>query len=177
MVEVPFFDSNLAIDGRPRAGIAAPVVAGAGAIGILGFAAGPKVRVVDFLGLADPIGSRLRLQPFTLTNGEFHPARGRMGHQKRLAPEWIVARFGAPTQSTYRYGDREVKLSPEWVAAAHRTLRCAPLRRLVQATTSPLTPGRFLSNIGDSFSLTRLRISAIPSDAERELCPPRSATG
>ena len=54
-------------------------------IGLLGYAAGPRVHIVDQLGLADPIAARIKLD-----------SRGRPGHEKDLPGEWVVARFTAP---------------------------------------------------------------------------------
>jgi arabinofuranosyltransferase len=156
---------------EPAAGVRAAVVAGAGAIGILSYAAGPRVRIVDLLGLADPIASRTRLEAITLSNGQAKKERVRPGHDKFLPTEWLVARFGAPGTEALSGSAK----STRWVRAAKRALACAPTRHLLGAVTAPLTAGRFLSNIGDSFGLTSLRFSPDPERAAEELC--RSHSG
>lgn len=154
------------VSAQPADNVPAPVVAGAGAIGILGYAAGPHVRIVDLLGLADPIASRTRLEAITLSNGQAKNARVRPGHDKFLPTEWLVARFGAPGTEVLRGSAK----SAAWLRAAKRALACPKTQRLLSAVTGPLTAGRFFSNIGDSFSFTSLRFSPDPVRAAEELC-------
>lgn len=166
VLQVPMWTPSVTVNGAPRVGTTSPVVAGAGAIGLLGYAAGPDVHIVDALGLADPVASRLRLVAFDLPDGTRHPARVRAGHDKLLAPEWIAARFG-PAGVARLEGAR---LSPTWVASARRAMGCRSLERLVTATTAPLTPGRFFGNVVRSFSLTSLRVEPDPVRAARAQC-------
>jgi hypothetical protein len=56
------------------------------------------------------------------------------------------------------------------VADARAALRCREVRRFTASYTEPLTVGRFLRNIGDSFENTALRIPSRPSEARAELC-------
>ena len=151
---------------EPASDVTVPVVAGAGAVGILSYAAGPQVRIVDLLGLGDPIASRTRLEAITLSNGQAKNARVRPGHDKFLPTEWLVARFGAPGTAAVSGSAK----SARWVDAAKRALACPRTERLLTAVTAPLTAGRFFSNIGDSFSLTSLRFSPDPVRAAEELC-------
>lgn len=116
-------------------------------IGMVGFAAGQKVYVVDSYGLADTIAARLTADV------------GRAGHSKSMSPAWIDGRFLADT----------LPFSPA-AAAARRTLACPPMQRLIDSTTSPLTPKLLAANTLRSFDLTRMRIPADPVLAERELC-------
>ena len=75
---------------------------------------------------------------------------------------WIVARFAAM--------DDRTGIPPHEVDAARRVLRCGDLARLLEATTAPLTPELFATNIRNAFGLSRLRIPADPLVAEERLC-------
>lgn len=117
-----------------------------GSIGIPAYNAGRDVFVVDLAGLAEPLAARTDVVP------------GRAaGHRKQVDDAWYVARFAEDAS-----GNKE--------AAARRALSCAPLADLLRAIDSPLTPGRFMSNLWNSFAYTRLHIPADPVEAERELC-------
>jgi arabinofuranosyltransferase len=121
-----------------------------GALGILGFAAGPAVHVVDLHGLSDPIAARLEIA-----------ARGRPGHEKRLSNYWLVARYAAPTDKD------DLR-----VVAARDALACGPLAELTAAVSGPISAGRFLRNLGASFRLQSLRLPPDPYAAKAELCAP-----
>ncbi|MEV0252930.1 hypothetical protein AB0H82_01450 [Streptomyces sp. NPDC050732] len=88
---------------------------------------------------------------------------GRVGHDKRLPDEWIVAERGVP-------GDLPAGLDPARVDAARRALRCAPFAELRAATRAPLTAGRFWRNLTGAADLTSFRFPNDPVRAERELC-------
>jgi arabinofuranosyltransferase len=120
-------------------------------IGMLGYAAGPEVRVIDQLGLADALAARLRLQ-----------ARGRPGHEKSLPEAWVLAQYAAPES-----------LPPglPGVAEARQALGCGGLAALLDAIRQPLTLGRFAENVTLAWRLTLLRISPDPAQAQAELCP------
>lgn len=123
------------------------LVVSLGSIGIPAYHAGHDVFVVDLGGLAEPIAARTSIVP------------GRAaGHRKQVDGAWYEARFAA-----HRRGAK--------VAAAARALSCSPLSDLITAIDAPLTPGRFLTNIWNSFSFTRLHIPADPVQAEQDLCP------
>lgn len=143
----------------------APLIGVLFSVGVGAYGAGPSVYVVDRYGLADPIAARLRFRPLVARGGGVIPARWRSGHEKVLPQEWIIARF-ADLQSPE--GARLAAIPA--VAAARRALGCGDLRRLLQAVDAPLSLGRFLSNIGDAFSLYSFRIAPDPRVAERELC-------
>lgn len=125
-----------------------PIVAFVMNIGMYGYAAGPDVDVVDVLGIADPLGARLRVK------------RGTPGHEKRINPAWQVARFverGAGPES-------------QAVRDARRALQCTDLRELLHDVSAHLDAQQAWDNFWDSFSLTSLRIARSPSVAVRELC-------
>jgi arabinofuranosyltransferase len=167
VVQVPWTPLRV-VNGQPGSASAAPVVGGAHAIGVIGYAAGPKVHIADQLALADPIASHFRIEGLTLPGGIQRPARSKPGHEKYMAAEWIAARFGPPGAKRLP----GIRLSPAWLAAAQRSLACPSIRKLVAAVHSPMTFDRFFSNMRQSFSLDRLRFSADPVRAERQLCSP-----
>ncbi|MGH9182250.1 MAG: hypothetical protein ACRDZ9_00220 [Acidimicrobiales bacterium] len=150
------------LDLDPGLGIGAAVASGN--VGILGFAAGTDVGVVDLLGLGDSLGGRILLTQ-----------RQRPGHEKVLDPAWVVARLAA------RGAALPATVSPTGVAAARRALRCGQLAELLEATQAPLTPTRFLTNMAQALHLHGLRVDNDPRRAERQLCrgpgraPPRGA--
>lgn len=136
---------------NPRTSTAVRLVVPISNIGVLGYIAGPDVHIVDRMGLADPLAARLLLE-----------SRGTPGHEKLLPWDWIAARFGDPAVGEARY--------PETTDAA-RALGCGDLALLVRAVTAPLTPSRFLANIRDAWTLTLLRIPAVPGTARERFCP------
>lgn len=117
-------------------------------IGLLGFAAGPRVHVVDPIGLSDPLASRM----------ESLPGR-RIGHSKDMPTAWVEARFAAPGAS------RDPASSD-----AARALACPPLQRLIDTVTAPLTPKQFAANVVRAPSLTLLHIPRDPRAATDDLC-------
>jgi arabinofuranosyltransferase len=137
---------------RPALAAWAPqrVVADRKNIGMLGYAAGAEVRVIDQLGLADALAARLRLQ-----------ARGRPGHEKSLPEAWVLAQYAAPES-----------LPPglPGVAEARQALDCGDLAALLDAIRQPLTVRRFSQNVVLAWRLTLLRISPDPAQAQIELC-------
>jgi arabinofuranosyltransferase len=137
-----------------RQGLPQPTVLLSGiSIGLLGYAAGPKVHVVDQMSLADPIGSRFRLE-----------ARGQPGHEKQIDPSWAIARFSDPSRRP-----RDVEGS-DLIAAAERALNCGTLDDVIPAITEPMSVSRFVDNLGLAPSATAARFAAQPDAAARELC-------
>lgn len=128
----------------------APNVAAFSNVGVFGYAVGPNVQVVDQLGLADPIGSRLAVTE-----------RGAPGHEKSMPAEWVFARWSDGT------------MTDETVAAGYKALQCGELAELDEAVTADLTPGQFLSNMVSSLSLSKLSIPKDPAEAEVVFCTPQ----
>ncbi|HEX7880367.1 MAG TPA: glycosyltransferase family 39 protein [Candidatus Eisenbacteria bacterium] len=126
---------------HPRITVAAP----AWNIGIIGRHAGTRAFVADRLGLADPIGSRLRLK-----------TPGRPGHEKLLPLAVVEARLTDPQP-----GERAE------VTGARAMLAGPEARELIEATSAPMSVPRFFSNVLSAVRLTSLRF-----DFER-LVPPR----
>jgi arabinofuranosyltransferase len=135
--------------------VRADVVAGNQNVGLAGYAAGPRVHLVDRLGLGDPLAARLALA-----------GRGRPGHERLLGEEWLIARFAAPAA-----GD------PEPVRRGRAALGCGRLRDLLRAIESPLSADRFLRNLTAAWSLDRLSIPANPLEAAATLCAAPPAPG
>ncbi|MFF3642461.1 hypothetical protein [Streptomyces sp. NPDC002564] len=90
--------------------------------------------------------------------------RGRVGHDKHLPREWVVAERGTAR------GAAAQGLDPARVEAARRALRCGPLAELRAATRAPLTAGRFWHNLTGAAARTAFRFPTDPVRAERELC-------
>jgi arabinofuranosyltransferase len=143
---------GLAVATRLAPAVPGPVrlVAGLSHVGVLGYVAGADVHIVDRLGLADPIASRLVLSQ-----------RGRPGHEKTLPDAWIVARFGnlGIVADAFRAGP-----------AAAAALGCGDLAHLLRAVEDPLTVSRFLENMREAWTFHRLRIPADPTAARDQLC-------
>jgi len=125
----------------PRIAVAAP----AWNIGIIGRQAGTAVFVADRLGLADPIGSRLRMD-----------TRGRPGHEKHLPLAVIEARLTDPVP-----GERSA------VAEARVRLARPEARELLEAVSAPMTLDRFLANLLAAGRLTALRFDFGPETPPR----------
>jgi arabinofuranosyltransferase len=119
-------------------------------VGLAGYIAGPSVHVVDMLGLADPIASRLVLL-----------VRHRPGHEKRLPGAWVAARFAEPGAARAAY--------PE-AAAALDVLRCGDVATLLRAIEEPLTVRGFVKNVSLAWTLRALRIPPDPAAARAALC-------
>ncbi|WP_447037524.1 hypothetical protein [Streptomyces sp. DSM 118878] len=117
--------------------------------------------VIPLSGAAlDPIGLAY---PLAAHSESFN---GRVGHDKRLPDEWIVAERGLP-------GALPAGLDPARVDAARRALRCGPFAELRAATRAPLTAGRFWRNLTGAVERTSFRFSNDPVRAERQVCGPR----
>ena len=120
-----------------------------GALGIVGDELGPRVFLFDYLGLADPIASRMA------------PVLGtRAGHTHDLPRPWRLARAGVGIP-----GD-------QYVAAARRAMECGALGRYLAGISGPLTPGRFLVNIWRAVGNTELQVPTDPTAAAAEFCGP-----
>ncbi len=153
-------------------GVHRPVAVIAG-IGVMPYSLGNDLSVVDLFGLADPVTARFK-EP--LRTGVLpYP-----GHEKQMPRPWIAARLVPPGTSVDPDQLPEIPnpylpattgaAFQRQVADARAALQCAPIKRLEHSAEAPLTVGRFLRNIVDSFSNTQLRISTDPAVARRELC-------
>ncbi len=166
------FKSLKSVELPLAAGVPRPIAVVEG-IGVGPYALGTHLQVFDLLGLADPVTSHLE-------NGKWTGVLPYPGHEKQLPRPWIAARL-APSDTTVdpnrlpdiafpRIAQTTGAAFQQQVADARAALSCAPIKRLERSADAPLTVGRFLRNIVDSFSNTSLRFSPNPEIALRELC-------
>ncbi|BBY40331.1 terminal beta-(1-_2)-arabinofuranosyltransferase [Mycobacterium mantenii] len=116
-------------------------------LGMVGMNVGLDVRVIDQIGLANPLAQHTeRLK------------HGRIGHDKNLFPDWVIA--DGPW----------VKVPPgipgyldaQWVAEAVAALQCPETKAVLSSVRAPMTPHRFVSNLVNSFQFTGYRIDRVP---------------
>ena len=116
-------------------------------LGMLGMNVGLDVRVIDQIGLANPLAA--------------HTARledGRIGHDKNLFPDWAVAE--GPFLTTYPY--IPTYIDEDWVAQARVALECPATDEMLTSIRAPLGPRRFLSNVVHAYDFTKYRIDRVP---------------
>jgi arabinofuranosyltransferase len=116
-------------------------------LGMVGMNVGLDVRVIDQIGLANPLAQHTeRLK------------HGRIGHDKNLFPDWVIADGPwvklPPGIPGY--------LDPQWVAEAVSALQCPETKAVLSSVRAPMTPHRFLSNLVNSFEFTKYRIDRVP---------------
>jgi arabinofuranosyltransferase len=132
------------IDDRSGTPVSTPLPPGRGlvsfevAIGVVGYEAGPGVRIIDGRGLADPVASRI---PDNMG------ADAMAGHEKDLPLAYAQALAGAPEA-----------FADEAVQRSDALLRCPGPAELLDAVTGRLTPERITRNITGSVRRTTLRI-------------------
>ena len=116
-------------------------------LGMLGMNVGLNTRVIDQIGLANPLAA--------------HTARledGRIGHDKNLFPDWAVAEGPWLKERPYipEY------LDEGWIAEAGVALSCPQTRSMLDSIRAPMTAAQFRSNFAESFAHTRYRIDRVP---------------
>jgi arabinofuranosyltransferase len=133
-------------------------------LGMLGMNVGLNVRVIDQIGLANPLAQ--------------HTGRiedGRIGHDKDLFPDWAVAEGPFLKRRPYL----PEYLDPDWVAQARAALKCPGTDAVLNSIRERLSLRRFASNILHSFEYTGYRIHRVP-EYELIRCglsePPSSGT-
>jgi arabinofuranosyltransferase len=134
----------------------------AGRLGSVGATVALDDQVVDFLGLSNPIGSRITVVSPGLT-----------GHEKSLPSAWVLAAFGDPASVDHQFVENQEVMpaaTPAMVRAARHALSCGALKRAVDDVQKPMSFGQFFTNLGDSFSNTTLVIPADPFAAEKKFC-------
>lgn len=116
-------------------------------LGMLGMNVGLDVRVIDQIGLANPLA--------------MHTARiedGRIGHDKNLFPDWAVAEGPflkeRPFIPSY--------IDPEWIAQAQVALECADTDAMLSSVRGEMGPRRFVSNFLNAWRFTGYRIDRVP---------------
>jgi arabinofuranosyltransferase len=133
-------------------------------LGMLGMNVGLDVRVIDQIGLANPLAA--------------HTARledGRIGHDKNLFPDWAVAE--GPFLKEYPF--IPPYLNDDWVAQAEVALKCPATEAMLNSVRAPMGARRFLSNFLHAWQFTQYRINRVPR-YELERCglqppPPKGA--
>ncbi|MBM3673953.1 MAG: hypothetical protein FJW88_03195 [Actinobacteria bacterium] len=151
-----------------------PAVAAYG-LGVISYALGPDVYVLDLLGLADPVTSHLQLE-----------RRGTIAHEKPLPTPWIAARLLAPDGPVVEaelgrppvfyaqpLDDPRGQRMETRVADARSALRCARLRDFIASYTEPMSTRRVLENFGDAFRYYGFRIPPEPRTARAAMCDER----
>ncbi|MDV3123841.1 hypothetical protein M1247_02825 [Mycobacterium sp. 21AC1] len=116
-------------------------------MGMLGMNVGLDVRVIDQIGLANPLAAHTE----RLTDG-------RIGHDKNLFPDWAVAE--GPFLKTREF--IPPYLDEDWIAQAEAALKCPATDALLNSVRGPMGPRRFLSNLVHSYEFTKYRINRVP---------------
>ncbi|WP_276128170.1 terminal beta-(1-_2)-arabinofuranosyltransferase [Mycobacterium shigaense] len=116
-------------------------------LGMLGMNVGLDVRVIDQIGLANPLAQHTeRLQ------------HGRIGHDKNLFPDWVIA--DGPWVKVYP--GVPGYLDVNWIAQAVAALQCPETKAMLSSVRAPMTIHRFVSNFLHSFEFTGYRIDRVP---------------
>jgi arabinofuranosyltransferase len=116
-------------------------------LGMLGMNVGLDVRVVDQIGLANPLAA--------------HTARlvdGRIGHDKNLFPDWAVAEGPFLTMPPFI----PPYLDEDWVMQARAALKCPATESMLNAIRNPMGLQRFASNLVHAPEFTSYRIDRVP---------------
>lgn len=105
------------------------------------------VRVIDPMGLAYPLAAHSdRL------------ADGRIGHDKSLLPDWVVADSGMvdihPWMPWY--------MDEKWVTQARTAMSCPQTQALMVSVREPLTLDRFKHNFRNALAFSKYRIDRVP---------------
>jgi arabinofuranosyltransferase len=133
-------------------------------LGMLGMNVGLDVRVLDQIGLANPLAAHTqRLMD------------GRIGHDKNLFPDWAVADGPFLTMPPFI----PAYLDENWVMQARAALKCPATDAMLTAVRGPMGLRRFASNLLHSPEFTSYRINRVPMyDLVRcglEIPPPKGA--
>jgi arabinofuranosyltransferase len=105
------------------------------------------VRVIDQIGLANPLAAHTaRLQ------------HGRIGHDKNLFPDWVIA--DGPWVKWYP--GVPGYLDQKFVQQAEAALKCDGTQQVLNSVRAPMGLHRFLSNVLHSVQFTRYRIDRVP---------------
>jgi arabinofuranosyltransferase len=116
-------------------------------LGMVGMNVGLDVRVIDQIGLANPVAAHTaRLQ------------HGRIGHDKNLFPDWVIA--DGPWVKWYP--GVPAYIDPQWVAQAEKALQCPATEAVLNSVRAPMGFHRFVSNFLNSIEFTRYRIDRVP---------------
>jgi arabinofuranosyltransferase len=116
-------------------------------LGMVGMNTGLDVRVVDQIGLANPLAAHTaRLQ------------NARIGHDKDLFPDWAVAE--GPFLKRYPF--LPPYLDEQWVADAEAALKCPVTSAVMNSIRAPMGLRRFASNVLHAAQFNQYRIDRVP---------------
>ncbi len=116
-------------------------------LGMVGMNVGLDVRVIDQIGLANPVAQHTeRLK------------HGRIGHDKNLFPDWVIA--DGPWVKLYP--GIPGYLDANWVAQAVAALKCPETEAVLSSVRAPMTVHRFVSNVLHAYEFTKYRIDRVP---------------
>jgi arabinofuranosyltransferase len=116
-------------------------------LGMVGMNVALDVRVIDQIGLANPLAAHTaRLQ------------HGRIGHDKNLFPDWVIA--DGPWVKWYP--GVPGYLDQKFVQQAEAALKCEGTQQVLNSVRAPMGLHRFLSNLLHSVQFTRYRIDRVP---------------
>ncbi|SFO53238.1 ArnT family glycosyltransferase [Amycolatopsis rubida] len=129
-------------------------------LGTVGVLSPVDVGVVDFWGLANPIGARF----------EFPTVKP--GHSKPLSNAWLLADYADPSAPVLSPGNFVLRadITADQVAAARHALSCGDLAEIQRSTREPLSPGRFWANLTGAVHRTGVTVPPDPFVAERTFC-------
>ena len=116
-------------------------------LGMVGMNVGLDTRVIDQIGLANPIAA--------------HTARledARIGHDKNLFPDWAVAE--GPWLKKHPYVPPY--LDEGWIKEAQVALDCPETAEKLKSIREPMTLPRFIGNLHHALEFTRYRIDRVP---------------
>lgn len=116
-------------------------------LGMLGMNVGLDVRVIDQIGLANPLAAHTeRLED------------GRIGHDKNLFPDWAIAEGPFLKEPPFIPG----YIDEDWIKQAEVALKCPATDAMLNSVRGPMGPRRFLSNLLHAYQLTQYRIHRVP---------------
>ncbi|MFD4180474.1 flagellar motor control protein ZomB [Rhodococcus sp. NPDC058514] len=117
-------------------------------LGMTSMNVGLDVKVIDQMGLAYPLAAHTeRLDD------------GRIGHDKALYPDWVVADTGMvdlhPWMPWY--------LDEQWVADAKVALTCPETQEVLASSRAELTRPLFIRNLKRAFDYAKYRFDRVPA--------------
>jgi arabinofuranosyltransferase len=116
-------------------------------LGMVGMNVGLDVRVIDQIGLANPLAAHTaRLQ------------HGRIGHDKNLFPDWVIA--DGPWVKWYP--GVPGYLDEKFVQQAAAAMQCPATQQILNSVRAPMSLHRFVSNFLHSYEFTKYRIDRVP---------------
>ena len=116
-------------------------------MGMLGMNTGLNVRVIDQIGLINPLAMHTQ-----------RIEHGRIGHDKELFPDWAVAEGPFLKEPPYI----PTYLDEDWIIQAGAALGCPETDAMLTAIRAPMGPRRFLSNLLHAAEFTSYRIDRVP---------------